>query len=330
MIDEKIDFISNVIKEARKKVNKPENMWWPRYVYHYSNIDNICSILDSKRIYSREQADSLGIMRNENANESVLSNTNDEIKNMARFYFRPLTKTQLSNEGFKAELSGRVKHVPTPVFLFVNILSVFLIPNIKFTDKHPLVSDSHVYSNISDLNKLDFGSIYHDGGYQSSDYVRNCRQAEIWVPNFLPTSHIMQICVRSMADKEFLLYSLCERGNLEQREIQEIEDKILVKKTLDVFFNKGTHIDNIYFSNQELIITLHNPSACKEVKMTVLIHDGINVFSLEWNLSNTRIYTSDFVYEFTKNDGSFLVEVYFDKILMYKNKLVPKEESLVF
>ena len=330
MIDEKIEFIRSVFREASAKVNKVENGWWPRYLYHYSNIDNICSILESQYIYSRVNATSLGIMSNENANEAVLLSTNENIKNMVRFYFRPLTKTQLSNEGFKSELSGKSKHVPTPVFLFIDILSVFLLPDVSFTDKHPLNTYHKVFSEISDLEFLDFEAIYHDGAYQSSDYVRSCRQAEVWVPDSLPTTHIRQICVRSMADKEFLIYSLFERDVLNDLELREIEDKILVKKTLNVFFNHGTHIDNVELSDERINVTLNNQWACREVKMSAFIYDGINKYQIEWTIGNTKMYTSNFNYRSSNYNGSFLVEVFFDETLMYKNELYPIQNSLVY
>ena len=68
--------------------------WWPHYAYHYTDIQNAVSILESEMLYSRTQAEELHVMQNDNASRQVIDMTRDRITSYVRFYFRPLTPTQ--------------------------------------------------------------------------------------------------------------------------------------------------------------------------------------------------------------------------------------------
>jgi hypothetical protein len=36
--------------------------WWPRYVYHYTDVQNAAKIIETGCIYSRAEAERLGLM----------------------------------------------------------------------------------------------------------------------------------------------------------------------------------------------------------------------------------------------------------------------------
>lgn len=80
-----------------------ERQWWPDYFYHFTDVHNAVSIIESGWIYSRTQAQAKDIMVNDNASRVVIDMTGDEKKTYGRLYFRPLTPTQYHNEGYKPE-----------------------------------------------------------------------------------------------------------------------------------------------------------------------------------------------------------------------------------
>lgn len=76
---------SEIISNNRK--NNSSISWWPLYAYHYTNITNAVSILELGRLYSRANAEDLGIMSNDNASRQVIDMTNSDAKQSVRFYF---------------------------------------------------------------------------------------------------------------------------------------------------------------------------------------------------------------------------------------------------
>lgn len=49
--------------------------WWPHYAYHYTDISNAVSILESGMLYSRLRAEELHVMMNDNASRQVIDMT---------------------------------------------------------------------------------------------------------------------------------------------------------------------------------------------------------------------------------------------------------------
>lgn len=74
----------------------------PRYLYHFTDIENLISIIESSSICSREYAIENNLMKNDNASSEVIHKTSSVNKNFVRLYFRPKTPTQFHNEGIKS------------------------------------------------------------------------------------------------------------------------------------------------------------------------------------------------------------------------------------
>ncbi|MCK4449304.1 MAG: DUF4433 domain-containing protein, partial [Anaerolineae bacterium] len=73
--------------------------WWPRYVYHFTDVRNAASIIQSGHLYSRAGAERRNLMKIDNASPQIIQQTRPEHLEYVRLYFRPRTPTQYRNEG---------------------------------------------------------------------------------------------------------------------------------------------------------------------------------------------------------------------------------------
>lgn len=79
---------------------------WKGYIYHFTHLTNAATVINSKKILSRNKALKTGFS---NAAGSVVENRHDAHE-FARFYFRPQTPTQFYNENLgKDSSSGYLK-----------------------------------------------------------------------------------------------------------------------------------------------------------------------------------------------------------------------------
>ncbi len=99
--------------------------WWPRFVYHFTDVRNAAAILQNDCLYSRAEASRLGLMQVDNASAEIIGQTRPEHLEFVRLYFRPRTPTQYRNEGIRPggrrELSA---HCPVPVYFCFDALGV--------------------------------------------------------------------------------------------------------------------------------------------------------------------------------------------------------------
>ena len=67
------------------------------YIYHYTHLYHAIDIINRKKIYSRNRAKELGLLKYDAASGTVVERTS-KAHSFARFYFRPQTPTQFYNE----------------------------------------------------------------------------------------------------------------------------------------------------------------------------------------------------------------------------------------
>jgi len=106
-------------------------------------VTNAVNILKEGKLYSRQDATKLGIMRNDNASRQVINMTNPEVMSYVRFYFRPLTPTQYHNEGYKP-LEVRFNkdinaNVPVPVFFIFDLEKILAMQGSLFSDQSEIL-----------------------------------------------------------------------------------------------------------------------------------------------------------------------------------------------
>ena len=243
-----------IIEENCKK--HCEYNWWPKFAYHYTDIENAILILDKHTIFSRTDALEEGLMKNDNANVKVISNTGDAV-NYARFYFRPLTPTQYRNEGFKhPDLSYQQKYhanVPVPIFFVFDLCKMLeSTEGIVFSEMGQAGYGSPRSNTIEEFSKFNFNMIYSANEMSNVELEKRYRHAEILVPRQYDIDFCLKYIVcRSECEKRTLLYLLREHST---SAYIKYKDRII--RHDDMFYKNGFAIEDCVFNGRDVIISL--------------------------------------------------------------------------
>lgn len=316
----KEQFLDKFQENLSIQFNGSQN-WWTKSLFHFTDITNAISIIENGKIYSRNKAIELGLMKNDNANDDVISKTNDEYKEFARLYFGPATPTQKNNEGIKPK--DRIvnnSHCLIPI-MFIFDLKKFLLENVKFTDGN-LATNPNIYNNIVDLEKLNFNLIYHRTWLindETKAKIINARHSEVIIKDELCLENNLKfILVRSNAEKEFLLYSLSDK----QRKFYQ--NKLFVQPVAGVFTNDWLYIDKILVFHNQIDIYWHkcNNLQCHNkyklyIELNNLDETNKRYLLLEkWYLEDNLLTISipkEFIFLY------FKIDIYIDDIKIYSN-----------
>lgn len=228
--------------------------WWTKYLFHFTDISNALSILEHQALLSRNEAIRLGLMKNDNANDDVITKTSQEHQNYARLYFAPSTPTQYNNEGFKPQDTIQYNaHCPMPIMFIFHFSKVFMRKDVKFTDGN-LANNPTIYENITDLKKLNFKLIYHRSWFppEERNSIINARHSEILIREKLPLEGFLKlIAVRSEAEKETFLYQM-------PNHLRAIyQDKIYIQPRPMIFLNNWLYVNKVSIINNIIHIEWH-------------------------------------------------------------------------
>jgi hypothetical protein len=187
--------------------------WWPRYVYHFTDVHNAVGIIQSGCIYSRAEADQRGLMKVDNASPEIIEQTRPRHMQYARLYFRPRTPTQYCNEGIRPinqrKLGGA--HCPIPVYFCFDALTVLGRDDTEFSNGN-MGSTYVCHSSERDFFlSIPFHLVFHNRGFPPDE--RNeiifHRNAEVLVPSSLSLAPALRfIACRSAVERQTLLHLL--------------------------------------------------------------------------------------------------------------------------
>jgi ssDNA thymidine ADP-ribosyltransferase, DarT len=195
--------------------------WWPRYVYHYTDVQNAASILRTGCIYSRAEATRRGLMVNDNASGAVIAQTLSAHQTYVRLYFRPRTPTQYQNEGIRPiqqrycpDSRFPPAHCPVPVFFCFDAVKILSDDATEFSNGNMGSARADHGSSYEFFQRIPFQEVYHQGSFtqdQRDDIVFH-RSAETLVPNALALEPALEmITCRSIAERQTLLHLLPAR-----------------------------------------------------------------------------------------------------------------------
>ncbi|WP_125982572.1 DarT ssDNA thymidine ADP-ribosyltransferase family protein [Loigolactobacillus iwatensis] len=228
---------------------------WPRFAYHFTDINNAVNILDSGLLLSRRQSIAQNEMVNDNASTDVINGTDDFVADYVRLYFRPKTPTQYNNEGVKVSAlrGGLDANCPVPIFFLFDLPKLLLQPGVQFSDRSLAIHEHvNLYSTPDEFSKLPFESIYHNRALfnisekEKRDIIRH-RHAEIIVKDQLDLTDLSRILVRSVAEQETLLNLLHDRN------ITKYDDIIKIG-TQDFFFKDRNFVDSVELTDKEILL----------------------------------------------------------------------------
>jgi len=207
---------ANEIKEHIDHLQKmswlgKSRSWWPRFIFHFTNINNAVRILESGKLLSRSDSLHSGSMITDNASSEVMDQTDEVWKNYVRLYFRPRTPTQNKNEGFRPipqrELNS---HCPVPIYFMFDSKKLLSRANVSFSKGSLAVNNTSIFSDAANFKKIPFQHVYHDSSFEPSERstIIYHRQAEVVIPDELNLAYLKHIWCRSEAEYHTLIHLL--------------------------------------------------------------------------------------------------------------------------
>lgn len=321
----KSDEYLTILREASKVAGV---RWWPKYVYHYTDINNAVNILKEGKIYSRK--DVKDRMINENAGSQILEQTNDIIFSYVRFYFRPKTPTQYRNEGFlpKEYRQYEYSNVPVPIFFVFEAKDMLAKEEAMFSEIALANTGNHLTNDINEFKKFDFSKIYSEGGYRGEN-LTPYRRAELVVPDECDLNYLKHIWCRSNAE----YITLCSM--LKQRNIYEIYKDIIGVKENDssLFFKESVYISNVNLSIDKAEISYRNSLKVKndnmDIKYVLIIgNEKFETKTVHTLQSKVHFNKNKYQSLIEENNNEFVFQIFFDECLVFMDKYSDEETKL--
>ncbi|TDW11825.1 uncharacterized protein DUF4433 [Breznakia blatticola] len=315
------DEIKKVLEENAFKYLPESKRWWVKYLYHFSNIDNIVSILKCGNLYSRDYCKENQLMINENASEEVISNTDQEVTKYVRLYFRPKTPTQYINEGFKPiscrQFTGA--HIPVPIFLVFRSLNVLAQENVRFSGTSLATKEMYLQSTLEEFKRIDFEKVYHDGAInpdEDKNQIKKHRHAEVVVPHRLSLDYLDYIWCRSDADYTTLVNFLKDEKILDR-----YKNKIAINNSFELFnMSDRAYVKRVSLSDVDVLMNIENPFEARNTEITFDMKIGN--FSKKWKcmiVEKKCGYKLDLssLTELINKIGEYRITIYFGNELMH-------------
>lgn len=265
-----------------------KHAWLVRQIYHYTNIDNALRILKTGALYSRNLCLQKGLMKNENASTEVLSQTDGEIKDYVRLYFRPKTPTQYHNEGFLSQKERKFKnaHVPVPIFFAFRSYEVLNMPNVSFSNQSLATHNYKIMQGIQNFKRLDFKKIYHEGSLYGLDEdekndILHKRQAEIITKDCLSLEHLDYIWTRSNAEYVTLINYLKKLDLFDA-----YKNKIMLKNNAMVFYQRGMFISDVCLEKDLFTVQVKNTYVGEHINMKAIIEIDHIKYAVHWIIAS--------------------------------------------
>lgn len=315
------EFVTDFQQHLLIKFNSGFQSWWPNFIFHYSDVTNIASILNNGVLYSREQAIIKSLMSNDNASDVVIGSTDEELKKYVRCYFGAKTPTQFQNEGIKPRSKiNNNAHCPVPVFLLFDFVKLLALPETRFSSGSIAAVNAKIYDDITDLEKLEFDNIYNRAPLPSDNskgHIMYCRHAEVLVPDELVIENFLKyICVRSEAERETLLSLM----NEDAQACYGAKIKVFTKD--GIFYRDRLYVNKVTLSGQLLTIELANAKKnLFDLKTQYTVIDsGLTRTSTHLQMATPTPLKFSFSVPIGPNGIEF--SLFFDENLVYKGHLL--------
>lgn len=262
--------------------------WWTKFAFHYTDISNALSILQSETLYSRLYAKEEHLMKNDNASYQVIDMTASNAQSYVRFYFRPLTPTQYYNEGYKHPqlryCNDPNANVPIPVFFAFNLEKLLNDPKVKFSETSQAGHGSMMKSGEEEFEKLSFDKIYSDG--YVDDEMLKYRHAELLYPNSYSICNSLEAILCRNEFEQSMLLSLLRNAN----EKLFYKYKSLIKVCREKMFEKnGLFIQDIHLDGNKISFSFADTYEKQRYTNAMLKKNGIEtlepvkmLFTFEW------------------------------------------------
>ena len=228
--------------------------WWPDYLFHFTDITNAISIIESGNLLSRTEAVRTNAMKHDNASRDVIRRTNRAYQNYVRFYIRPKTRMQYRVEGVRSEGGA---HVPIPVFFLFRPGEILSQPGVLFSDDNVAEDSTNIYCQLTDLDKIPFRLVYP----RKIAY----KDPEVLLPSplRLPCLEVVEIYLRSDAEKQTLTSQLNPQtvSKWDIRTDSEWDDTL--------YYHKETYIKNVTVDGSNYLFEINEAPLMSKFRVTV-------------------------------------------------------------
>lgn len=263
---------------------------WAGFVYHFTHLENALNIIKDRKILPRNRA----TFKN-SAGSSFINTTLDEIKNFARFYFRPLTPTQYYNEGLGRETKvGDLPQCPVMIFFKFDLKEI-----LEKKENQCYVSNGNLRhypttrfgNNYEFLKSFNFKNLYCKYGECDHWSFINASQQEFIIKDEFDFSDIVnfQIICRSEFDKDVLVNLIGVDD--------PIIDKILVDQSYYYQYNSFVEVES-----EEHILKVRIPYRGKAESIKISSTKKINT-----HIINDTIKSQKSVELETSYDGEYKI-----------------------
>ena len=223
--------------------------WWPRYLFHCTDLLNVVNILQSGELLSRTQAQLSASLRVDIAAPDIIGRTDAEWHDYVRLYFRPRTPTQYRNEGFRPASELELgAHCPVPVYLVFGAYAVLARRDSLFSDGN-LAAGAQPKRTIDELSEMPFELIYHEGRFEPQEgrVIVFHRNAEVLIPQRLGLSNVRHVLCRSQAEYETL------RNLLAPRAWDMWAAKVGVVPRLNLFHSRWSFVEQVELADERVL-----------------------------------------------------------------------------
>ena len=159
---------------------------------HTTNFDNFIKIYKSEFLKSRNQLTAEGISFEDNAEFGVLENTQDIIKTKVRFYYRPITPTNIS---------AFYNHNQTNPVLMAFDKGLIFNEDVMFCNGCAGNGSTKIVKTAKEALMFNWKEIFDKGPYDSWDNIaKNYRNAEFLVNSPISIEKAIKFYFQNEAD----------------------------------------------------------------------------------------------------------------------------------
>jgi len=180
---------------------------WKGYIYHFTHVENAVSIIQSEKLQARNYCHNFS----DSAGSTLIGRTLNDVKDFARFYFRPKTPTQWHNEALGKRRGNIYALCPVPVFFRFNLKGVLQTHGSQCAVSNGnLAAGSSHYGNSSSFVEqyFDFNYVYSTIQVGQETFMRASQQ-EFLVHQCLDFTELksedITIVCRNEQDRQTLL-----------------------------------------------------------------------------------------------------------------------------
>ncbi|GAA6618700.1 hypothetical protein NUACC26_045110 [Scytonema sp. NUACC26] len=209
-----------------------QSSFWKGYIYHFTHIENAVSILQGERLLARNHCKNF----RDSAGASLITHTSKDVKDFARFYFRPKTPTQWHNESLGKRKGNIYALCPVPIFFRLNLERVLETHGSQcgISNGNLAASGSYYGNSVNFLKEyFDFNHVYSTLQQVGKEIYLRASQQEFIIHHYLDFTKLnledISLICRNTDDKQLLLHLMGRDSKYAHRvfEEQDVLDKSL-------------------------------------------------------------------------------------------------------